>query len=225
MFERYAIFYTPPSGAFADFCASWLGWDNRDGRKCVHPQIADLDVDKLTQTPRKYGIHATLKAPFRLIEGASQNQLKTATSQMAETIPPFRLDGLSLKHHRGFLALRPRGNITTLNSVAQHIVETLDDFRAPASASELARRRQANLSERQEKNLMTWGYPYVGEDFHFHLTLSGRIDPGLGADVTDALAPHLLPLVPRPFPIEQIALMGEDSEGMFHEIQRYDLAG
>ncbi|WP_394179873.1 DUF1045 domain-containing protein [Yoonia maritima] len=225
MFERYAIFYTPPPGPFADFCASWLGWDNKAGRKCVHPQIADLDVAKLTLAPRKYGIHGTLKAPFRLAKGTMQSQLEQATAQLAGTIPAFRLDGLSLKHHRGFLALRPRGNATTLNAVAQHIVEALDDFRAPAPPAELARRRQANLSERQEENLTTWGYPYVSDDFHFHLTLSGRIDPGLGADVTDALAPHLLPLVPRPFPIGQITLMGEDSDGMFHEIHRYDLAG
>jgi hypothetical protein len=225
MFERYAIFYTPPAGAFADFCASWLGWDNREGRKCAHPKIADIDVAMLTQTPRKYGIHATLKAPFRLPDATTQTDLETATRQLAATIPAFQLDGLSLKHHRGFIALRPRGDVTVLNRTTQYIVEALDVFRAPALPAELARRRKANLTERQEANLMTWGYPYVAEDFHFHLTLSGRIDPGLGADVTDALAPHLLPLVPRPFPIQQITLVGEDDAGMFHEIHRYDLTG
>jgi hypothetical protein len=225
MFERYAIFYTPPAGALADFCAAWLGWDNRTGRNCPHPQIADFDVAKLTQVPRKYGIHATLKAPFRLTDSRSPDQLHDATAALATVLPAFTLDGLSLKHHRGFLALRPRGDVTELNAFTQKIVETLDPFRAPAPPDELARRRKANLTERQETNLMTWGYPYVDADFHFHLTLSGRIDAGLGADVTDALAPHLLPLVPRPFPIAQITLMGEGTAGMFHEIHRYDLSG
>ncbi|KJZ18840.1 DUF1045 domain-containing protein [Loktanella sp. S4079] len=225
MFERYAIFYTPPPGAFADFCASWLGWDSRAGTECNHPQIADIDIAQLTETPRKYGIHGTLKAPFRLATGTNQTSLQAACTQMAAALPAFRLDGLALKHHRGFLALRPRGNVTMLNRTAQHIVETLDQFRAPAAPSELARRRQANLTERQEENLTQWGYPYVAKDFHFHLTLSGRIDPAIGAEVTDALAPHLLPLIPRPFPINQITLMGEARNGMFHEIHRYDLSG
>lgn len=225
MFERYAIFYTPPPGDFAEFCASWLGWDNREGVKRAHPQIGDLDIAALTQTPRKYGIHATLKPPFRLAESKTLDQLQDATARLAKTLPALRLDGMSLKHHRGFLALRPRGNVATLNTLAQAIVESLDTFRAPAPADELARRRQAGLSDRQEANLIAWGYPYVGEDFHFHLTLSGRIDPGLGADVTDALAPHLLPLVPRPFPIDRITLMGEAKNGMFHEIHSYALAG
>lgn len=225
MFERYAIFYTPPPGDFAEFCASWLGWDNREGVKRAHPQIGDLDIAALTQTPRKYGIHATLKPPFRLAESKTLDQLQDATARLAKTLPALRLDGMSLKHHRGFLALRPRGNVATLNTLAQAIVESLDAFRAPAPADELARRRQAGLSDRQEANLIAWGYPYVGEDFHFHLTLSGRIDPGLGADVTDALAPDLLPLVPRPFPIDRITLMGEAKSGMFHEIHSYALAG
>lgn len=225
MFERYAIFYTPPPGDFADFCASWLGWDNRQGRKCAHPQIADIDIEKLTQTPRKYGFHGTLKAPFRLAAGTTQDALATATEALAKTLPAFKLDGLVLKHQRGFLALRPRGNLGTLNQTAAQIVEALDRFRAPASASELARRRQAMLSERQEHNLITWGYPYVGEDFHFHLTLSGTIDPGLGAIVTDQLAPHILPLIPRPFPIDRIALVGEAKTGMFHEIHTFALSG
>ena len=145
MFERYAIFYTPPPGDFADFCASWLGWDNRQGRKCAHPQIADIDIEKLTQTPRKYGFHGTLKAPFRLAAGTTQDALATATEALAKTLPAFKLDGLVLKHQRGFLALRPRGNLGTLNQTAAQIVEALDRFRAPASASELARRRQAML--------------------------------------------------------------------------------
>ena len=225
MYERYAIFYTPRPGQFADFCASWLGWDSVHGRKAKHPSIGDVDVATLTQTPRKYGIHGTLKPPFRLADGQNATDLEQATADLAATIAPVMLAGMGLKHHRGFLALRPRGDGTALASLAQKIVETLDRFRAPAPESELNRRRKAGLSERQEANLQRWGYPYVGEDFHFHLTLSGRIDPALGAEVTDMLAPHLLPLVPRPFPIDRITLMGEDQNGMFHEIRSFELTG
>src|SRR5262249_30663264 len=41
---------------------------------------------------------------------------------------------------------------------------------------EREQRLSAGLSERQIENLDRWGYPYVFEDFRFHLTLTGPID-------------------------------------------------
>ena len=100
----------------------------------------------------------------------------------------------------------------------------LDDFRAPPSEPELARRRKANLSATQEALLTQWGYPYVMEEFRFHITLSGRL--GRDAEATmAALAPHITPLLPRPFVVDSLTLVGADNEGMFHEIQRRALTG
>ncbi|HBR36147.1 MAG TPA: phosphonate metabolism protein, partial [Sulfitobacter pontiacus] len=64
MFKRYAIYYTPPPGDFARRGAVWLGWDVQAGEAVAHPDIEGLDIAKLTQRPRKYGLHGTVKAPF-----------------------------------------------------------------------------------------------------------------------------------------------------------------
>lgn len=225
MFKRYAIFYTPPPGPFADFCASWLGWDSRAGETVAHPAISGFDVGKLTDVPRKYGFHGTLKAPFRLANGQSVEGLQTALAGFADANAPVTVPGMTLQHHHGFLALRPAGEATALNALVARIVSDLDHFRAPAGADELARRRKAGLTERQEHNLMTWGYPYVMADFHFHLTLSGRLDDSTGAAVLAQLEPMLYPLVPTPFVMDHITLLGQAEDDMFHEIQRYALAG
>ncbi|MEO0931513.1 MAG: DUF1045 domain-containing protein [Pseudomonadota bacterium] len=225
MFRRYAIFYTPPPGPFADFCASWLGWDSRAGEAVAHPAISSVDVATITAVPQKYGFHGTLKAPFRLAGGQDMDDLTAAAAAFASATPAITVESMALQHERGFLALRPVGDTTALDALAARIVTNLDHFRAPAGEAELARRRQAGLSERQDHNLITWGYPYVMEDFHFHLTLSGRIDADTAQTVISQMGPMLRPLVPKPFPIDHITLMGQAEDEMFHEIQRYALAG
>jgi hypothetical protein len=50
----------------------------------------------------------------------------------------------------GFLALTPAYDLTVLERVASACVPDLDTFRAPVSGAELARRRKADLSARQE---------------------------------------------------------------------------
>ena len=50
-------------------------------------------------------------------------------------------------------------------------------FARPPGAAELERRRKAGLSAAQEKMLLRWGYPYVLDEFRFHLTLTGRLQP------------------------------------------------
>ena len=67
-FKRYAVYYAPEPGAFANFCARWLGWDAITGAEVAHAEVAGLPcpVSELTETPRKYGFHGTLKPPFHL---------------------------------------------------------------------------------------------------------------------------------------------------------------
>ena len=67
-YTRFAVYYAPEPGAFADFTASWLGWDPVTASPRPYPQIPGLPrpVAEITDTPRKYGFHGTLKPPFRL---------------------------------------------------------------------------------------------------------------------------------------------------------------
>lgn len=224
-FQRYAIYYTAPAGPLADFGAAWLGWDVATGLPVQHPIIhgLDEDIDALTQTPRKYGFHGTIKPPFQLAEGTSADQLAQQSQELCGTLRPLSLEGLELSRLGSLLALTVTGDTRPLAELASTAVTSLDHFRAPPSDAELAKRRRANLSERQEAYLTQWGYPYVLEDFRFHLTLTGRLEKARAVAIHDALEPAIANALPKPFTITDLTLAGEDQQGRFHEIERFRL--
>lgn len=229
-FTRYALYYAPPSdAAWSQWATNWLGWDMETGQPCDHPEIADLDVAGITDTPRKYGLHATMKPPMRLAEGHSLQHLQRACELLAASQAPVTLDGLHIAQLGRFLALRPTvseaRDEAALNALAAACVRELDPFRAPASDAELARRRASGLTSEQEANLTQWGYPFVMEQFRFHITLSGKLDKPTLATTNAILTEWLKPLLPTPFEIRDLALMGEAEDGRFHLIQRYPLTG
>jgi putative phosphonate metabolism protein len=221
-FTRYAVYYVPPDGALAEFGAAWLGWDVAAGRPASGPDLPGLG--DVTMTPRKYGFHATLKPPFRLRDGVDADALGGAVSDMARSCAPARCAGLELARLGRFLALVPQGDASGLARVAATCVEALDRFRAPPEEAELDRRRKAGLSARQEALLTRWGYPYVMEEFRFHMTLTGRLPVDDIPHWTETLRAHLPPL-PDPFVLDQVALVGEREDGRFELIHRYALAG
>lgn len=221
-YARFAIYYLPPEGALSSFGARWLGWDVLTGRAAPHWPEPGLEA--VTQTPRKYGFHATLKPPFRLAEGQTAEALDKAVAAMAARCAPARAEGLEVARIGSFLALVPQGDTAQIARVAATCVEALDDFRAPATGAELARRRAARLTPEQEALLSRWGYPYVMQAFRFHMTLTGRLDPQDGAVWQDSVARHLPPL-PQPFVLDQVALVGERADGRFELVHRYPLTG
>ncbi|MGR3513539.1 MAG: DUF1045 domain-containing protein [Paracoccaceae bacterium] len=221
-YARFAIFYVPPEGPLAAFGATWLGWDISTGSDAQQFDLPGLD--DITMTPRKYGFHGTLKPPFKLREGMGLDGLADATSAMAASLPPAVCDRLQLNSLGSFLALTPEGSLDQLQHVAETCVRDLDSFRAPASDTELARRRKAGLSARQEALLTEWGYPYVFEEFRFHLTLSGKLASEALPKWSETLQHHL-PDLPAPFVLDQIALCGEREDGRFEVLHRYTLAG
>jgi len=226
-YRRYAIYYTPPPGALADFGAAWLGWDIASGMARTHPDIPGLPapIDQITATPRKYGLHGTIKPPFALPPGTDPEALARATARLCATLTPVTLPGLALTRLGGFLALTPAGDQAPLADLAAQVVRGLDSFRAPPSQAELARRRKPTLSARQQELLTRWGYPYVMEAFRFHITLTGRLPRAHAEQTLAALTPQLAPLLPAPFTITDLTLAGEDDAGLFHALQRFPLTG
>lgn len=225
-YDRYAIYYAPEPGPLADFGAAWLGWDAMRGAAADHPDVAGLPrpIEALTGTPRKYGFHGTIKPPFRLAAGTTAEGLHRAAAALAEDLAPVTLDGLRLHRLGGFLALTPEGDAGALADLAARVVTGLDAFRAPAPADEIARRRPERLTPRQRAHLDRWGYPYVMEDFLFHMTLTGALPEDEARQVEAALAPVVAPLLPRPFRVTDLCLFGETA-GRFHLIHRYTLSG
>ncbi len=226
-YKRFAIYHAPEPGAFAEAGARLLGWDAAAGTERGHPEIPGLPrpVAELTARPRKYGLHGTLKPPFRLAPSSDRARLEADLAALAATLPPVVLPRLRLVAIGPFLALVPEGDPAPLEALAATLVSRLDDHRAPPDAAELARRRRARLSPRQEALLERWGYPYVMEEFRFHVTLTGPLPPEERETARAALAAWIGPLLPEPFGIGSVCLFGEDDAGMFHLLQRYALSG
>lgn len=219
--KRFAIYYAPRDGAFADAAAQWLGWDMAQGCAVVQPDVPGLA--DLTADPRKYGFHGTIKPPFRLADGTSRGDLAAAVADLAQRLSPVEVPGLEMVLLHGFLALVP-GHDPALNKLAAKVVEGLERFRAPLTAAEIARRRPETLTLRQRELLTVYGYPYVMEEFEFHLTLSGRLGAAEAPTLQTAARAHFAGLVPQPFRLKDLCLCGEDEAGRFHLLHRYALS-
>ena len=205
-----------PDGPWGDFGAAWLGWDSRYGTEAalIAPQHAAL-----TERPRKYGFHATVRSPFRLGEGATSGKVAEAIAGVSAQMRPIPLNSLQMSRIGPFFALTAPEERSALQTLADRTVEAVDRFRAPLTPTELARRRAGTLSDRQEDLLARWGYPYVKEQYRFHLTLTGpvRNRDEIEPELRDMLAgPMSAPMV-----VDSLCLLGEAEDGRFHQIERF----
>ena len=226
-FTRYALFYLPPAQAdWARFATGWLGWNSLTGQPVRHPELPDLPVpvDEITRSPRKYGLHGTIKPPFRLAEGATIDDLEAACVDLCRSLPAIDAGLLRLTRLGRFLALCP-DQTPKLSHLADRCVRELDRFRAPPTPDETNNCRRAHLTSRQEDNLTKWGYPHVMDDFLFHITLTGRLAKPVLAQVETVLETVLRPLLAEHFRLSDLALMGEEPSGKFHLIRRFELSG
>ncbi|WGW04851.1 DUF1045 domain-containing protein [Tropicibacter oceani] len=226
-FARYALFHTAPKGPLADFGAAWLGWNLATGERPDAPVIDALPAParELTKAPRKYGFHGTIKPPFRLARDTSVTALTQALAEFCAQTPPVSLQGLELTRLGRFLALTVIGDTAPLDALAAQVVTSFDRFRAPLTASEQERRRGRPLTPAQEALLQRWGYPFVLDEFKFHMTLTDRLPRAAAKQCEAALLPVLQPLLPRPFVLDALSLCGEDPDGMFHVLSRHPLSG
>lgn len=228
-FVRYAVYYAPPAGsALWRFGSEWLGWDAEADAPAPQPTVAGLPAPlaEITAAPRRYGFHATLKPPFALAEGTRAEELIAAAEALAARTPAFEAPKLRLTAGRRFASLRLSEPCAEMTALAADCVEALDGFRAPPGEAELARRRRAGLTAAQEANLARWGYPYVMDEFDFHLTLSGPLQAAALAQVAEALAPRVEPLCRTSLPVTEIAIYGDPGEGApFALMRRLPLGG
>jgi putative phosphonate metabolism protein len=227
---RYAIYWAPPEGsALAMLGAAWLGRDtvtDRPVKQCPINGFDDNAVAAITAEPRRYGLHATLKPPFALMKDRGLPQFEAALSAFAARTAPVIAPELCVSCLGQFLALTPARPASAIDALANSCVEHFDCYRAPPSQQELARRRSADLSAAQERNLQRWGYPYVMDEFRFHVSLTGAI----GRAVTDRLEPELArlfaPVASQPLELRDIALFVEPAPGApFQLLRRFALAG
>ncbi|MBR9862093.1 MAG: DUF1045 domain-containing protein [Rhodobacteraceae bacterium] len=228
MYQRYAVYFTPPRDhSLAAFGAGWLGWDIVAGEPVRHPRLdgLPLPVEEITATPRRYGLHGTLKAPFVLNPDFSATELVETVRGYAGQQEPVEIGLLELDSIKQFVALRPVDPDPAFGALVADLVMALDRFRAPMGPQELQRRRGANLSPRQDELLRLWGYPYVLDEFRFHVTLSGSLSDNQQAQTRDVLEEALEPHLRRPFMLNELCLCGQLENGCFKLIERVPLRG
>jgi putative phosphonate metabolism protein len=176
---RYAIYYAPDADdPLWRFGCGYIGYDAETGADCSIPQIPALSHDDWiarTHEPRRYGFHATLKAPFHLAEGTSEALLIESLRQFVSRREAVSLSGLDVRAIGNFAALTPLEPNAELMELARDCVTHFDVFRAPLSEGDMARRLAAPLTVRQKELLKAWGYPYVMEEFRFHMTLTSSL--------------------------------------------------
>jgi putative phosphonate metabolism protein len=215
MTERFAIYYAPSATSnLWERAATWLGRDSNDGDLFDGP-VAGIDRDRLlnmTQSANRYGFHATLKAPMALVDGASEADLRAAITSFASEHQPIDLGKPTLASLDGFLALMVEQN-DALQDFAAHVVERFDVFRAPMTNKDRAARANRNLSERQIELLDAYGYPYVFDEFRFHMTLSDRLPEADQAEVSKAASTWFNPVLDEPLVLDRLSLYREPDAG------------
>jgi Protein of unknown function (DUF1045) len=198
MSARYAIYYAPKADdPLALATASWLGRDASTGAQMSQPPfpaLHDVDLQELTKSPRHYGFHATLKAPFALHQDQSEAALIEAVDAFSATFPAFDAE-IAPMALSAFIAFRLTGEPDAMQALHEACVRAFEPFRAPLAAEDIARRRKAKLSALQDQRLLAFGYPYIFEDFRFHMTLTGAVpDEALRTRILSALQDHFAQL-------------------------------
>jgi putative phosphonate metabolism protein len=222
---RVALYYAPAlDDPLWRLGAAWLGRDPETNAPLDQPDLPG--IAEITADPRGYGFHATLKPPMRLIAGLGWDEVVTASDDIAATLPPFDLPRLEVDDLHGFLALRDAEPSGALQELADACVRGLDHLRAQPGAEELARRRRAPLSPRQDAMLVRWGYPYVFDTWFFHMTLTRRLTPPERAIYLPAAAAMFAETLRAPRRVVDICLFVQAADGKpFTLAERLPLRG
>ena len=169
---------------------------------------------QLTAYPRRYGFHATLKAPFTLRDGVTETELLARMRTLAQQLKPLALGPMVATRLDNFTALVPHAPSAALGTLAATCVTSLDDLRAPLSQQDLARRLAQHLDAREQELLMQYGYPHVMERYQLHFTLTGPIAEPLAEVVIRAVDGPVARLnQERPLVLDRLCLFVESEPG------------
>lgn len=234
---RYAVYFAPPADSpFWRFGCNWLGRDSETEAPQVRPELdgdaaADWDpqaLDAITASPSRYGFHATLKPPFRLLAGQSLETLEAAAVAFAAAQTSFICPNVAPAALGRFIAFRLAEPLPEMHALAAAAVKAFEPFRGLQTPDELAKRRAAGLSDYQEAMLVRWGYPYVMAEFRFHMTLTSAIADDA---VRNRLAENLAVMAAAsgatgPMRVDGVALYEQQSAGApFRLIRRLPFGG
>ena len=228
-FSRYAVYFLPDwESRLFQLASQLIGWDCQEGRRHSPPGPKELanpdgiDIESATRAARNYGFHATIKPPMRLARETNAAELAARAAEITAGHRPFQVN-LRIKRQGRFVALVQEEPPLELAGLAADCVKGLDRFRARPRPGEIEKRRAAGLTPRQEDMLARWGYPYVLDEFRFHMTLAGPMDERDAASFIALARTWLGEDITLPIWLDRLALVGEGAEGKFRRILWLDL--
>lgn len=178
---RHAIFFAPaddsPLGIYG---ATVLRRRATDPGEWTNPQIP-VNFDNTAvwracvETPARYGFHATLQAPFELHPAYTYQTLLDELEVFCSQQQPLLLTELAPRRTRRFDALAFDTQPLEVKEFASTCVQRFNKYCAPLHPQDIVRRQKKALSPTQLSNLEQYGYPYIFDDFNFHMTLSGTM--------------------------------------------------
>jgi hypothetical protein len=198
---RYAIYFAPARDS--------LLWQRAED------WLAQPDLEPLTVSARKYGFHATMKAPMTL--ALDYAELNAALTAFADEHPAVTLDDLAPRLIDGFLALTTEPQPQALTDFAADVVEAFEPFREPLSESERARRLRAPLTPRQVELVDQYGYPYVLEQFLFHMTLTDRLAAEVREPIRERAVAWFVDALAQPVRLDRLVVFAEPEPGAAFE--------
>ena len=208
MSDRFAIYFAPQRGSLLDQLAD--AWLKR------------ADVAPLAVSARRYGFHATIKAPMQLSQ--DRKELEQALAQFTARRRPVALDALGPRLIDGFLALTTEPQPAALTNFAEEVVTAFEPFRMPLDAAERERRLKAPLTPRQVELVDRYGYPYVLEEFQFHMTLTDRLPGYLRGQMMAYARAWFAAALDQPVALDRLVLFREPTPGAnFVRLQDYPL--
>ncbi len=225
-YKRYAIYYVPSENSELDlFGKCWLGWDPYKGEETTKSDLSKLPSFKkfssLVLTPKQYGFHGTIKAPFKLKNEYTYNDLENKVREISKQIHSFYFDQLIIEKLGNFIGLIPTNNLK-VNAVSNKFVEELDYLRDELSESEIKKRKPHKLTSNQKQMLFKWGYPYVFDEFKFHLTLTSKLNVVEIDDVFRSLQNILKQVNLNKISFNNICIFGQKSDEKFYFVQRFN---
>jgi len=200
---RYAVYLTP-CGPWLELGRQWLG-------RCAESAttLPTATPPDWIAAPRRYGLHATLKAPFRLTERACPEEVDSVARALAARHTPFALP-LVLGRLRGFLAWRMAPHAheaqAAVHALAEDALRAFEPLRAPLNQYELTRRLATLLPPEQRAMLDSWGYPYALDTYVFHITLTDALVAPELAQARKQLLAHSRDWHQQAMPVARISI-------------------
>ncbi|MDR2443524.1 MAG: DUF1045 domain-containing protein [Deltaproteobacteria bacterium] len=218
MSYRYAIYYVPKmESQLYKLGRQALGY-------CLYLGRPYPSASAPTEKAAVYGFHATIIAPFRT--ASSRQDITDILSSASKLLFPVNLTGLKLVGlSPGFPALAIDAGNYKLAVLERTLLELLTEVRLPPTEDEINKR--GILTARQMEYVQKWGYPWVLEEFRFHLTLGDIVtDPIELKKKIATLSVIFTPKVLTSVVLDSLALCVQDKPKSYFRLDSvYELKG